>query len=52
MSQVQSGPGRNINKKIQLFQVLLLSFWTMGDVCSALVLAQNEHSKVQTSISA
>jgi hypothetical protein len=44
-SQIQSGPEPNIDKKIQLFQRPLALYSTMAGVCSALVEAQNKHSR-------
>jgi hypothetical protein len=46
-SQVQSGPERNIDKKVQLFQSPLAFSSTMEGVCSAQVQAQNKHSRVR-----
>jgi len=44
-SQVQSGPERNIEKKVQLFRGPLAFSSTMEGVCSAQVQAQNKHSR-------
>ena len=44
-SPYNSEPERNINKKIQRFRHLLAVYSTMVGVCSALVLAQNQHTQ-------